>query len=121
MTKEIQAYIAHYAGQLIANWSNSSICEKDQNKHLPITTEATGFDLKNYPARTGCNNNKSRDGNNYCIINDEKGHHICMSIYGKLFDGYDHASTSHFSGMVDDDFVELYDYNESDFFRFEKA
>lgn len=121
MTKEIQAYIAHYAGQLIANWSNSSICEIDQNIHVPTTTEITGFGLRNYPARIKCTNNKSRDGVNYCIINDDKDHHICMSIYGKLFDGYDHASTSHFSGMVDENFVELYDYNESDFFRFEKV
>jgi len=121
MTKEVQAYIAHHAGQIIGKWCNASIRDKEQIHAVTIPTKNTGFNIKNYPAQRDCNNNKSRDGINYCLINDEKNHHICLSVYGKLFDGYDHASTSHFSGIVDDNSVELYDYNESDFFRFEKA
>lgn len=121
MTKEVQAYIAHYAGQIIGKWSNSSVYDKDQIHTVTIPTTKSGFAVKNYPARCHCENNKSRDGINYCIINDEKDHHICLSIYGKLFDGYDHDSTSHFSGIVDESSVELYDYSKSDFFRFKRA
>ena len=121
MTKEVQAYIAHHAGQIIGNWCNSSICDKDHIHRPAISTHNTGFDVKDYPAQRDCCNNKSRDGINYCLIDGKNNHHICLSIYGKLFDGYDHASTSHFSGIVDGNSVELYDYNESDFFKFEKV
>lgn len=121
MRKETQAYIAYCAGRLGADWDTSSVWDKDREESIPIDKNGTGLKLQKEPFQKGCTANKSIDGINHCIVDADKGHHVCLSVYGKLFDGYDHASTSHFSGIVNDDNVELYDYSESDFFRFEKA
>ncbi len=121
MRKETQAYVAYCAGQLAADWTFASVRDKDRDQSMQIKEDGTGLKLRKHPAKKGCSTPRSRDGMNRCIVDEAKDHHVCLSVYGKLFDGYDHDSTSHFSGMVLDDAVELYDFSESDFFRFEKG
>lgn len=121
MRREIQAYIAYCAGRLAADWNGATIWDKDREAWIAIDEKDHGLKLQNYPARKGCSTDRSPDGVKHCVVDETKGHHICLSVYGKLFDGFDHDSTSHFSGMVHDDAVELYDFSQSDFYRFEKA
>ena len=119
MRREIQAYIAYSAGRLAADWSTTLLWDQDRGGSVQITAANPGLKLQNHPFRKGCKENKSRDGSNHCLVDAATDQHVCLSMYGRLFDGYDHASSSHFSGMVNDDVVELYDYSESEFFRFE--
>ena len=121
MTKETQAYVAYLAGQLTAEWDSAAILDKDRQEMVAILKDGTGLKLNNYPFQNGCTNNKSHSGKNHCIVDAANGQHVCLSVYGNLFDGYDHATTSHFSGMVIDDNIDLYDYSESDFSRFAKG
>ena len=119
MRREIQAYIAYSAGRLATDWSTTSLWDKDRDRAVQITDASSGLKLQEYPFRKGCKENKSRDGSNHCLVDAGKDQHVCLSVYGRLFDGYDHGSSCHFSGMINDDVVELYDYSESEFFRFE--
>jgi len=121
MRKEIQAYVAQTTAHLSASWSEMTLWDKDREEMVRIDPRDFTFVLQQYPFKEGCGANKSCDGVNHCLVDTSKDQHICLSLYGKLFDGYDHSSASHFSGMVYDDAVEIYDYSESDFFRFEKA
>lgn len=121
MRKEIQAYIAHTAACLTANGNETTIWDKDLGESIQVDEETLGFKLQKYPFKNECRANRSRSGVNHCLVDTDKDKHVCLSVYGKLFDGYDHTSTTHFSGMVYDDAVEIYDYSESDYFRLEKA
>ncbi len=120
MKRETQAYVAYCAEQLAADGTASSLRDKDRQEAIQARAGDSGLVLKKYPARKECPTARSHDGNNHCIVDNAKDHHVCLSVYGRLFDGYDHGSSSHFSGMVNDDAVELYDFSKSDFFRFEK-
>jgi hypothetical protein len=120
MKKTTQAYVAHFAGRLLADWKGSSILDKNRDEKIDLKGLPAEFTLRDYPARANCPAQRSRDGINVCLVAQEKDHHICLSLYGKLFDGFDHGSASHFSGMVDGQVVSLYDFNESDYFIFEQ-
>lgn len=121
MQKNVQAYVAYTAARISANWNETELFDKDRGEMVRIEDEPLGFSLQKYPYKEGCDANKSRDGVNHCLVDCASDQHICLSVYGKLFDGFNQASACHFSGMVYDDAVEIYDYSESDFFRFEKA
>ena len=120
MQKNIQALIAYTSAQLSSGWQATELIDKEGGERVRIDERAVGYRLYNHPFRDGCPANKSCDGLNHCLVDSANDRHICLSTYGKLFDGYDQESACHFSGMVYDDAVELYDYNESDFFRFER-
>ena len=53
------------------------------------------------------------------MISEDGKDHICLSLHGRVFDGYDHADDSHFYGYVDEREVSLYDFQNSDYFTFE--
>lgn len=121
MQKDVQAYVAYTAARINANWKESELLDKNRGERISTGEEILGYRLEKYPFRDGCDANKCRAGTNYCLVDSDGDRHICLSVYGKLFDGYNRDNVCHFSGMVYDDAVEIYDYNESDFFRFEKV
>jgi len=119
MEKTIQAYVAHFAGRLLADWKGSVIFDKNREEIVDLNGQPGNFLVMDYPAKENCQVNRSTDGINVCLVDQGKDHHICLSLYGKLFDGYDQGSGTHFSGMVDEQVVSLYDFNESDYFIYE--
>jgi hypothetical protein len=56
--------------------------------------------------------------NNYCLRDPEGKEHICLSLYDQLFEGFDHASASHFNGYIDGQEITLYDFSESEYFSY---
>ncbi|PLX93909.1 MAG: hypothetical protein C0621_06455 [Desulfuromonas sp.] len=121
MRREVQAHVAYTAARLSANWNERELLDKEGGAKLLVDPEKSDYRLQSYPFRPGCDGNKSCDGVNHCLVDASGEQHICLSLYGKLFDGYNRAEESHFSGMIYDYAVEIYDFSESDFFRFEKA
>lgn len=119
MEKNIQANVAHFAGKLLADWKSSSIFDKNRDETIDLKGQPEKFSVMDHPAKENCQVKRSADGMNVCLVDRGKGHHICLSLYGKLFDGFDQGSDTHFSGMVDEQVVSLYDFNESDYFIFE--
>lgn len=119
MEKTTQAYVAYFAGRLLADWKGSAVLDKNREEKIDLQDHPTHFTAMDHPAETDCQVQRSLDGMNVCIVDQGKEHHICLSLYGQLFDGFDHASESHFSGMVDGQVVSLYDFNESDYFIYE--
>jgi len=121
MNKDVQAYIAYTAAQITANWNETVLWDKDRSESVQVGEQSLDFQVQKYPFKENCDGNKSRDGMNHCLVDGTGKQHICLSVYGNLFDGYSQDDACHYSGMVYDNAVELYDYNESDFFRFEKV
>ncbi|WP_432822191.1 hypothetical protein [Trichloromonas sp.] len=119
MEKTTQAYVAYFAGKLLADWKAFSIADKNREEDIDLQGQPAPFALMNHPARKNCPVQRNCDGKNLCLVDQGKDHHICLSLYGKLFDGFDHDSASHFTGMVDGEVVSLYDFNESDYFIYE--
>jgi hypothetical protein len=119
MEKTTQAYVAHFAGHLLADWQGSSILDKNREEKIDLKAQPTNFTLMDHPAIANCPAKRSPDGRNVCLVEQGKDHHICLSLYGQLFDGFDHGTETHFSGMVDGQIVSLYDFNESDYFIYE--
>ena len=100
MQKDVQAYIAYTAARISANWKETELLDKECGELVRVDDETLGYCLQKYPFREGCDANKSRDGVNHCLIDSASGQHICLSLYGKLFDGYNQANTCHFSVSV---------------------
>ncbi|OHB33930.1 MAG: hypothetical protein A2X84_05765 [Desulfuromonadaceae bacterium GWC2_58_13] len=119
MEKTTQAYVAHFAGRLLADWKGTSILDKNRGEKIDLKGQPANFTVMDHPAVQNCPAQRSRDGMNVCLVDRGTDHHICLSLYGKLFDGFDHGSESHFSGIVDEQIVSLYDFNESDYFIYE--
>lgn len=121
MGNDIRAFVAYTAARISGNWDETKVLNKDSGEQAQIDDKTYGYRLHQHPFRKGCHANKSCDGVNHCLVDGTCDQHICLSIYGKLFDGYNQATASHFSGMIYDDAVEIYDYSASDFFRFERT
>jgi len=114
MTSESRAFVALASGQLagvkkvdsVSEWMSGGIFNFEKTDR---TVSATT------PNRT-CGVNRDAAGDNYCLRDPEDRQHICLSIYGRLFEGFDHASGTHFNGYVDGPEITLYDFKESDYF-----
>lgn len=120
MQNDVRTYVAYTAAQLTANWREETLWDRNREEQIDVKGNGLGFEVKQHPAREGCEANTCRDGVNHCLVGSGENQHICLSVYGALFDGFSQESGCHFSGMVFDDAVEIYDYDESEFFRFEK-
>lgn len=120
MTSELRAYIAFMAAKLIKQEDlGTAMIDLDEN----ITRDMSSMCLERPVSPTAtlrsCGTQRSDDGKNFCMIFPETKNHTCLSVYGQLFDGYDHASGSHFSGMLNDNLIEFYDFKRSDHFSYE--
>lgn len=116
MTGQIREVVASVAGRLVGRGGADGIF--DQAGDPDRDGLAGRLTLKSYPGNVSCGMRRSPDGTNYCLVDEQSGRHICLSLYGRLFDGYDNGSSSHFSGFVDHDAVSFYDYSESNFFDY---
>lgn len=115
MTSQTREQVALVAGRLIIGESAADVAQKGQK----MNHDLQGLKLSRYVGDAGCGSKHGPDGSNYCLIDEKSGQHICLSLYGKVFDGYDFASSSHFGGFVVRNTVSLYDYQEAYYFDYQ--
>ncbi len=118
MTEQTRAYLAFAAGGFFVKEEVKAIYDQDEEQFLE-REDLLQLSTSAHPARTDCGVSRDLEAENYCITSDNGRHHVCLSLYGKLFEGYDHGTESHFSGFVDDGMLTLYDFAESKFFTFD--
>lgn len=109
MTSQTREQVALLAGRLIIGQAAAGI----ENNDLQ------GLKLTRFTGDPGCGSMHGPDGNNYCLVDEKSGQHICLSLYGKVFDGFDYGSASHFGGFVVRNTVSLYDYQEAYYFDYQ--
>ena len=120
MTSQTREQVARIAGRLIVGQAASGSVVKGLEKN-PAQHGVDGGELK--WSRTtecvGCGSKHGPDGCNFCIIDGKSGQHICLSLYGKVFDGYDHGASALFGGFVTNNMVSIYDYQEAFYFDYQ--
>ncbi|EAT14695.1 hypothetical protein HTZ97_12470 [Desulfuromonas acetoxidans] len=120
MKSELRAYIAYVAAKLAKQENlQMSVLDLDGNVQRDLTEMCQLRPVKSTAQQRECGMVRSADGENFCMVLPQEEQHTCLSVYGQLFDGYDHDSDSHFSGFINDDLVELYDYKCSDHFSYQ--
>ncbi len=118
MTGDTRAYLAFTAGKFVSRQEVNAVYDREGEQQLKLEEPAARL-LKNHPAITGCGVRRDPEAANYCITAKSGDQHVCLSLYGKLFEGYDHGTASHFTGFVDNGMITLYDFGESKFFTFD--
>jgi len=116
MTSESRAFVALVSGQLTQQRKAESINERSVGQKY-IFGENRGSVEATAPQRT-CGVLRDKAADNYCLRDPNGREHICLSLYGQLFEGFDHGSASHFNGFVDGLEITLYDFAESDYFSY---
>lgn len=115
MTSQSREQVARIAGRLIVGQGASGSIVKDLEENLDLQ----GLKLSRYAECVGCGSKHGPDGINFCLIDAKSGQHICLSLYGKVFDGYDHAAAALFGGFVANNMVSIYDYQEAFYFDYQ--
>jgi len=120
MTSELRAYIAYVAAKLAKQETlQTSVMDLDENIQRDLSEMCQLRPVNPTAEKRECDTVRSTDGENFCMVYPQEQQHTCLSVYGQLFDGYDHQSESHFSGFINDNLVELYDYKCSDHFSYQ--
>lgn len=118
MTSQTRKQVAMIAGRLIVGQATAGSVKGQEENH-----DLQGLDselkLSRYAGDTDCGSKHGPDGTNFCLIDEKSGQHICLSLYGKVFDGYDHGSSALFGGFVAHNTVSLYDYKEAYYFDYQ--
>ncbi len=118
MKSELRAYIAYVAAKLARQEDlQMSVLDVDENVQRDLTVMCRQRPVKpaEHQGESG-----GLEGTSYCVAYSEDcRQYTSLSVYGQLFDGYDPDSDSHFSGFINDDLVELYDYKCSDHFSYQ--
>jgi hypothetical protein len=116
MTSESRAFVALASGQLAHQCKAGSISVLGGGGKLSFG-DGKGSVAETAPVRT-CGVVRDAFANNYCLRDPERQEHICLSLYGQLFEGFDHGSATHFNGYIDGQEITLYDFAESDYFSY---
>ena len=119
MTSQTREQLARIAGRLIVGQGAAgNVAKSRAESHV-----RPGIDSKLKLSRTtecvGCGSKHGPDGSNFCLIDEKSGQHFCLSLYGKVFDGYDHDSAALFGGFVANNMVSIYDYKEAFYFDYQ--
>ena len=119
MTSESRAFVALVSGQLAQQKKAVSVSERGGGQKFTFWDNRGSFEAT-APQRT-CGVLRDKVADNYCLRDPDGREHICLSLYGQLFEGFDHGSASHFNGFVDGPEITLYDFAESDYFSYSIA
>ncbi|PLX96423.1 MAG: hypothetical protein C0620_02605 [Desulfuromonas sp.] len=120
MTSELRAYIAYVAAKLAKQQDlQMSVLDLEENVQRDLKQMCQQRPVIPTMQERKCGTQRATDGENFCMVQQQEQQHTCLSVYGQLFDGYDHQSGSHFSGIINDNLVELYDYTCSDHFSYQ--
>ncbi len=117
MTSDNRAFVALVSSRLTRQGKETAIRETDAEQDFTFGPDEGS--VAPTAADRSCSMRRDCNGNNYCLRDRQEGGHICLSLYGRLFEGFDHASDSHFNGIVDGPQVTLYDFAASDFFSYQ--
>jgi len=121
MTSESRAFVAWVSGQLVQQRTVGSISEASDGERFSFA-DGEGDAVPTRPAaERACGVRRDAAASNYCLLGPQSGEHICLSLYGRLLEGFAHGSGSHFNGIVDEETVTLYDFAESDYFTYRLA
>lgn len=115
MNAETRARIAYVAGKMICESQPEGIFDRNLARFLTAGVDMTIPSVSTHTPQKACTVKRTPGACNFCMV-DDCNHHVCLSIHGKLFDGFDHRTQSHFSGHVLDHDVSLFDYKVSDYF-----
>lgn len=120
MTSQTREEVAMIAGRLIVKQTASGSIAESPEQDLDLHGVGGG-ELKwsRTTACAGCGSKHGPDGSNFCLIDEKSGQHICLSLYGKVFDGYDHGASALFGGFVANNMVSIYDYKEAFYFDYQ--
>jgi len=121
MTSESRAFVAWVSGQLVQQRTTESISEASDGERFFFADGAGNASPTRPAAERACGVRRDGAASNYCLRDPQGGEHICLSLYGRLLEGFAHGSDSHFNGFVDDGAVTLYDFAESDYFTYRLA
>jgi len=116
MTKEGRAFVAWVSGQLADCCKVSAISETAEGELFNFELEEQCV-KPTLPERP-CNVSRDAAAANYCLLDPKNQKHICLSLYDRLFEGFDHGSASHFNGFIDGPNITLYDFAASDYFSY---
>jgi hypothetical protein len=118
MTSDNRALVALVSGRLVAKRKVESVLDRDLEQEFTLK-ELNAYGVEPSRKERTCGVARDVDGDHYCLVDKEGDRHICLSLYGRLFEGYDHVSLSHFNGWVDGTEVSLYDFGQSDYFIYQ--
>lgn len=118
MEQKHRALVSLMAGRVVLDSEITEVFDLEAERNLDMGDDVGRHRLAPHVQRDDCAVNRSEDGNKFCLFGDEEGKCFCLTTDGRLFDGFDPASSTHFSGYVDDGEISLYDYSQSDYFRF---
>lgn len=119
MTSQIREEVAIIAGRLIVGKTADVSVVNGQQEKYGLSGGGGELTLTQYAGDSGCGSKHGPDGSNFCLIDAKSGQHICLSVYGKVFDGYDYGSEALFGGFVANNTVSLYDYQEAYYFDYQ--
>ena len=117
MTSESRAYVALVSGKLAQQRQGGAVNGMGEGRKYTYT-DGQGSFVPTAPKRS-CGVERDVNAVNYCLRDPAGRDHICLSLYGRLFEGFDHASATHFNGFVDGAEITLYDFAESAFFSYD--
>lgn len=117
MTSDSRAFVALVSTRLTRQGKETAVHEEDNEQ--VFTFAADEGSVAPTAAERSCKVRRDVNGENYCLRDRQQGAHICLSLYGRLFEGYDHGSKSHFNGIIDGPQVTLYDFSASNFFSYQ--
>lgn len=115
MNADKRARVAYLAGSVIGNQNIRVLYDRSREKNLKGEENLLFQHIFKHGPERNCTVKRDPQGTNFCVLT-EAGQHLCFSVHGRLFDGYDHQTHSHFSGHVLDNTVSLFDYSASDYF-----
>jgi hypothetical protein len=113
MTSQTREEVARIAGRLIVG---QAVAKGQQENLQGVNGE---LQLSRTTECVGCGSKHGPDGTNFCLVDAKSGQHFCLSLYGKVFDGYDHAASALFGGFVANKIVSIYDYQEAFYFDYQ--
>lgn len=116
MTSGSRAFVALISGQMAQQCNTGSVSECESDRRFNFG-EMSGC-VKTTAAERSCGVNRDSAAVNYCLRDPANREHICLSLYGQLFEGYDHGSASHFNGFISGQEITLYDFAASDYFSY---
>lgn len=118
MQEDSRAYVAWTAGRLMGGWKGFSIFDPEQERRYTLSRREKQQPLEHFSRRENCSARRDPQGTNFCLVRTDDGQHICFTTYERQFEGFDHGTSSHFSGFVDETTIFLYDYGASKYFIF---
>ncbi len=118
MKENTRACVAYIAGCFISNKKTSSVYDQSRSKHFNINGSVESETVNIYDYERGCYVTGGASGADFKLLDHGNGKPITITFDKDKFAGYDEDSSTHFRGMVNGGLVSVFDYGESNWFRY---